>query len=132
MTQTKKTAISLVFYQRNYLADKWRQMVNQAELDALFAELSRELAPLGFELDIVDDETSMDIKGYGDLLNSVRVRCPAHGFGNMCLGHIIGASKNLNLTEDLRRGVNRVCFAPETIEPQGSDKVVCHNCGCGC
>lgn len=132
MTQTKYKKISVVFYQRNYLADKWQQKVKQEELDALVAELSRELAPLGFDFNILDDDTIMDIKGYGDLLNSVRVRCPAHGFGNMCLGHIIGASKTLNLAEDIRRGVNRVCFAPETIEPQGSDKVVCHNCGCGC
>jgi hypothetical protein len=34
--------------------------------------------------------------------------------------------------EDLRRGVSRVAFAPEMIEPEGSNKVVCHNCGCGC
>lgn len=132
MTQTKHKKISVVFYQRNYLADKWREMVKQQELDALFTELSRELPPLGFDFNSVDDDTRMDIKGYGDLLNSVRIRCSAQGVGNMCLGHIIGASKHLNLAEDIRRGVNRVCFAPETIEPQGSDKVVCHNCGCGC
>lgn len=132
MTQLKPKKISVVFYQRKYLAGKWEQMVKQTELEGLFAELGRELASLGFDFNIVNDDTSMDIKGYGDLLNSIRVRCPAHGFGNMCLGHIIGSSKNLNLAEDIRRGVNRVCFAPETIEPQGSDKVVCHNCGCGC
>ena len=50
----------------------------------------------------------------------------------VCLGHIIGASPNRDLLEDVRRGVNRVAFAPETIEPEGSSKVVCHNCGCGC
>lgn len=133
MTQPKPKEISVVFYQRNYLADKWRRMVNQEELEALFAQLSRELAALGFKFKQVDDlDMSMDIKGYGDLLNSVRLRCAAHGIGNMCLGHIIGASQHLDLAEDIRRGVNRVCFAPETIEPQGSDKVVCHNCGCGC
>ncbi len=133
MIQTKHKEISVVFYQRNYLSDKWQQMVRQEELNALFLELSRELASLGFDFKQVDDPAlSMDIKGYGDLLNSVRIRCAAHGIGNMCLGHIIGASQHLNLAEDIRRGVNRVCFAPETIEPQGSDKVVCHNCGCGC
>ena len=40
--------------------------------------------------------------------------------------------KNLDILEDLKRGINRVAFAPETVEPSGSDKVVCHNCGCGC
>lgn len=125
--------ISVVFYQRNFLADKWRQMVDAAVLEKLFAELSAELMPLGFSFKCLDEiDISMDINGYGDLLNSVRLRAPALGIGNMCLGHVIGASKNLNLVEDIRRGVNRVCFAPETIEPEGSDKIVCHNCGCGC
>jgi len=133
MTKTNLKEIIVVCYQRNYLADKWRQMVQQEELDALIVELRQELAPLGFDFKQVDEPgLSMDIKGYGDLLNSVRLRCAAHGVGNMCLGHVIGASKNLNLVEDIRRGVNRVCFAQETVEPQGSDKVVCHNCGCGC
>ena len=133
MKQTGSKEIRVVFYQRNYLAEQWRQMVNEIELDALFVELKTDLAPLGFECRYEDEaDMSMDIKGYGDLLNSIRLRCPAHGIGNMCLGHVIGASINLSLTEDIRRGVNRVCFAPETIEPEGSDKIVCHNCGCGC
>ncbi|MBD1399459.1 hypothetical protein [Pelovirga terrestris] len=133
MTQNNLKKISVVIYQRNYLAEKWRQLVNQTELDALFVELSQELTPLGFDFSLVNvSDVTMDIKGYGDLLNSVRLSCPAHGIGNICLGHVIGASQHLNLAEDVRRGVNRVCFAPETIEPQGSDKVVCHNCGCGC
>ncbi len=125
--------ISVVFYQRNYLTDKWQSLVDATALDTLFVELAAELIPLGFVLKRIDQaDMRMNINGYGDLLNSVRLRCPAHGVGNMCLGHIIGVSKNLNLAEDIRRGVNRVAFAPETIEPEGSDKVVCHNCGCGC
>jgi hypothetical protein len=125
--------ISVVFYHCNFLADKWRQLVDTAQLAAMFAALTAELAPLGYRLQRLDDAAvSMDINGYGDLLNSVRLRAPQLGIGNMCLGHVIGASRNLNLAEDIRRGVNRVAFAPETIEPEGSDKVVCHNCGCGC
>ncbi len=133
MQQASTKEISLVFYKRHYLADKWRQMVDEAELEALIVALGSELAPLGFDFrPTAEAAMSMDIKGYGDLLNSIRLSCPAHGIANMCLGHVIGVSNNLNLSEDIRRGVNRVCFAPETIEPQGSDKVVCHNCGCGC
>ena len=37
-----------------------------------------------------------------------------------------------DLFEDIRRGVSRVAFAPEMIEPEGENKAVCHNCGCGC
>lgn len=133
MKQAGTKEISVVFYQRNYMADKWRQMVDVDSLDVLFSELAKELPPLGFTVKRIEDtEMSMAIKGYGDLLNSIRIRCPGFGIGNMCLGHVIGSSKNLDLVEDIRRGVNRVAFAPETIEPEGSDKIVCHNCGCGC
>jgi hypothetical protein len=79
-----------------------------------------------------EEEIVLEVKGYNDLLNTVRLRSPQDGIGNLCLGHIIGASPNRDLLEDIRRGVNRVAFAPETIEPEGSNKIVCHNCGCGC
>ncbi len=129
----KDKEISVVFYQRRYREDKWRQHLVDADLDALFAELVPELKSFDFHLCRVEEPSmEMEIKGYGDLLNSIRLRAPAQGVGNMCLGHIIGASRNLDLAEDIRRGVNRVAFAPETIEPEGSDKIVCHNCGCGC
>ena len=72
----------------------------------------------------------MDV--YGDLLTTVRLRSPRDHIGNLCLGHVIGQSANCDLFEDIRRGVSRIAFAPETIEPEGSNKVVCHNCGCGC
>lgn len=133
MEQTHEKEIGIVFYQRHYQADKWRQLVEQTDLDALFSDLAEELRPLGFRVSRIENaDMSMTITGYGDLLNSIRLRCPAHGIGNMCLGHVIGASKNLDLIEDIRRGINRVAFAPETVEPEGSDKIVCHNCGCGC
>lgn len=125
--------ICVAFYQHRYQSQKWRDLFDGADLDTLFDQLTAELAPLGFHLTRLDEMTmQMEIKGYGDLLNSIRLRAPAQGVGNMCLGHVIGTSKNLDLSEDIRRGVNRVAFAPETIEPEGSDKIVCHNCGCGC
>ena len=125
--------ISIVFYQRDYLVAKWRGVFDAADIDGMVQSLYSELVPLGFHLTCREDTgLRMAIKGYGDLLNSIRIRCPDHGVGNMCLGHIIGSSKNLDLAEDIRRGVNRVAFAPETVEPEGSDKIVCHNCGCGC
>ena len=77
-------------------------------------------------------ERRIEARGYGDLLNAVRIRSSKPGLGNLCLGHVIGCSAHLDLLEDIRRGVRRIAFAPETIEPDGSDKVVCHNCGCGC
>lgn len=129
----KETNLTVAFYQRNFKREEWRKAFDENQLDDFFTRVTDELAPLGVRLRRVEDASVvMDIKGYGDLLNSVRIRCPQHGVGNTCLGHIIGQSANLNLVEDIERGINRVAFAPETVEPEGSDKVVCHNCGCGC
>ncbi|NOY13277.1 MAG: hypothetical protein GXP51_06230 [Deltaproteobacteria bacterium] len=91
-----------------------------------------ELETFGIRLHCREEELASEIRGYGDLLNSIRISCPSSGVSSYCLGHIIGSSKNLDIIEDLRRGINRVAFAPETVEPAGSDKLVCHNCGCGC
>lgn len=103
-----------------------------AALAPMLAEMANELKSFDIELHCIEEEFKSEIKGYGDLLNSMRISFPSAGVRSYCLGHIICASKNLDIVEDLKRGINRVAFAPETIEPSGSDKVVCHNCGCGC
>ena len=79
-----------------------------------------------------EEDVSVEIKGYGDLLNSIRLRSTEPGVGNPCLGHIIGESVDCDLLADIRRGVSRLAFAPDTIEPDAAHKKVCHNCGCGC
>ncbi len=125
--------ITVAFYRLNFVREEWRKSIEDTGLDAFFARFAQDLAPLGVRLRRLEEaDVTIDIKGYGDLLNSVRIRSPQDGIGNMCLGHVIGKSANLNLVEDIERGVNRAAFAPETIEPEGSDKIVCHNCGCGC
>jgi hypothetical protein len=125
--------ITVVFYRRRFPRSDWRVDLDQTAMDRLLADLDQELAPLGVRLrGEYDDQTVMDINGYGDLLNAVRIRSPRDHIANLCLGHIIGASPNRDLLEDVRRGISRVAFAPETIEPEGSNKIVCHNCGCGC
>lgn len=124
--------IAVVFYGRRFSRD-WRYEIKESDLAGFFERLRTELAPLGIRVSHhQDDAVSIDVKGYGDLLNCVRIRSPRDNISNLCLGHIIGPSPNRDLLEDIRRGVNRVAFAPETIEPEGSNKVVCHNCGCGC
>jgi len=122
----------IAFYQREMVRSDWVYHFPQHELQGFLQEISTELESFGVTVTSVEEELSINVKGYGDILNSVRVRYPAAGLGNLCLGHIIGSSPNANLIEDLRRGINRVVFAPETVEPDGSDKIVCHNCGCGC
>jgi hypothetical protein len=125
--------ITVVFYRRLAARADWHYVLDEAALLALAGELKEEYAPFGIQVVFFQEPScSMEIKGYGDLLNSVRLRAPQNGIGNLCLGHIVGASPHRDLLQDIRRGVSKVAFAPETVEPEGSDKIVCHNCGCGC
>jgi len=127
--------LDVIFFERVWSTDEW-QYDRYADLDAalgsLLKEMKDELKKFDIELRVVDEELKSEIKGYGDLLNSMRLSFSSAGVSSYCLGHIICQSRNLDILEDLRRGINRVAFAPETVEPAGSDKVVCHNCGCGC
>lgn len=129
----KQKLITVVFYDRRHRRGDWRLDLDEEALAACFDRIVDELAPLGIRVEYYKDESlSFDINGYGDFLNTIRIRSLCDGIGNLCLGHIIGASPNRDPLEDIRRGISRVAFAPETIEPEGSDKIVCHNCGCGC
>jgi len=124
--------INVVFYRRNLVGDA-RYSIDVNVMNPMLDALAQELDGYKILLSYQDDpDTSMEIKGYADLLNSVRLRSPQDSIYNLCLGHVIGKSVNLDIVEDVKRGVNRVAFAPETIEPEGSSKIVCHNCGCGC
>jgi hypothetical protein len=125
--------ITVVLYGRNHSRTDWSFELDEKALGAMLTALAEELAPFGIVLrQASEEDVVLEVKGYNDLLNTVRLRSPKDGIGNLCLGHIIGISPNRDLLEDIRRGVNRVAFAPETIEPEGSNKIVCHNCGCGC
>jgi hypothetical protein len=125
--------ITVVLYGRRQTRTDWSFVLDEKALEAMLASLAKELAPFDITLrQAKEEEVVLEIKGYGDLLNTVRIRSPQDAIDNLCLGHIIGSSPNRDLLADIRRGVNRVAFAPETIEPEGSDKIVCHNCGCGC
>lgn len=127
--------LDVIFFERIWSADDWkydRYESLDAALSDLLSELKKELEGFDIELRVINEELKSEIKGYGDLLNSMRISFSSAGVASYCLGHIICQSKNLDIVEDLRRGINRVAFAPETVEPSGSDKVVCHNCGCGC
>lgn len=126
--------LQVVFYTRKPAPEKsWSDESDWESVYETLKTLKEELKTYGVELKWFDDQDNkIEIKGFGDVLNSIRLRYPKSGFGNTCLGHVIGKSPERDLAADLRRGVNRIVFAPETIEPQGSDRVVCHNCGCGC
>jgi hypothetical protein len=129
----QKKEITVVLYGRRQSRSDWSFELDENALEAMLRGLAEELAPFGITLrQAKEEERVLEIKGYGDLLNTVRIRSPRDAISNLCLGHVIGSSPNRDLLADIRRGVNRVAFAPETIEPEGSNKIVCHNCGCGC
>lgn len=130
---TGQKQITVVSYGFKLVDHAWTPDYDEQALPAFIADLSRELEPFGVSVNLVTEaQSALTVRGYGDLLNTIRLRSPVDHIGNLCLGHVIGQSVNCHLLEDVRRAVTRVAFAPETIEPEGSHKVVCHNCGCGC
>lgn len=131
MTTVKEITVAL--YRREFENPEWNYPVDEEALERFIAELSAQLERLSVHVVFVrEPDNCARVRGYGDLLNAVRLRSPNDNISNLCLGHILGPSGNRDLFEDIRRGVTRVAFAPEMIEPEGSNKVVCHNCGCGC
>jgi hypothetical protein len=123
----------VTFYRQNHLRPDWRFDIAGTQFDLFFIELADDLARFGIELrKAVDDDTVIDINSYADLLNAVRITSPEDGFAGICVGHVIGKSPHLDLLEDIKRAVNRMAFAPETIAPESHNRKVCHNCGCGC
>lgn len=125
--------ITVVRYNYRLVNSDWAPSIDIDTVGGFVESLHNDLNSLGITVKYIDDpDTLLEVKGYADLLNIIRLRSPKDHIGNLCLGHIIGQSENCDLFEDIRRGVSRIAFAPEMIEPEGSNKVVCHNCGCGC
>jgi hypothetical protein len=123
----------VTFYRQNHLRPDWRFDSAGTEFDLFFIELADDLAKFGIELrKVMDNDTVIDINSYADLLNTVRISSPTDGFAGICVGHVIGKSPHLDMQEDIKRAVNRMAFAPETIAPDSHNRQVCHNCGCGC
>ena len=125
--------ITVARYAYKLVNDEWSPGVDEAAVSDFVSGLNDELKRLNITVNYTDEpENILEVRGYGDLLNTIRLRSPKDHIGNLCLGHIIGKSANCDFFEDIRRGVTRVAFAPEMIEPEGDNKIVCHNCGCGC
>jgi hypothetical protein len=123
----------VTFYRQNHLRQDWRCDLSGSGFELFFIELAEDLSKFGIELSKVEDnDRVIDVNSYADLLNAVRITSPADGFAGICVGHVIGKSPHLDLLEDIKRAVNRMAFAPETIAPESHNRKVCHNCGCGC
>lgn len=125
--------ISVVFYGYRLIGNKWQPPALPQEPKAFIKDVSKKYKRYGILVTYIEEpDNVLEVRGYSDLLNTVRLRTSDNMLGNPCLGHVIGQSQNCNLLEDIQRGISRVAFAPETIEPDGASKKVCHNCGCGC
>lgn len=125
--------ITVTCYRQNHSRPDWQVDLSDSRFEMFFLELAEDLARFGIELARSDSsDMVIEIKSYSDLLNAVRIASPSDGFASLCVGHIIGKSPNLDLMEDIKRAVNRIAFAPETIPPEDHNRSICHNCGCGC
>ena len=124
--------ITLVFYDRDFCGE-WRYpLPDEARLAVFFADLNRELAGCDVFFDYCHEpNVTLRVRGYGDLLNSIRIRSPQQGFASLCLSQALGPSPGTDLLDDIRRALRRVAFSPESIAPEGGEQL-CHNCGCGC
>lgn len=123
----------MTFYGQNHVRPDWQVDLTGYAFDLFFIELADDLAKYGIELSKVNNnETVIEINSYADLLNSVRISSHSDGLSSLCIGHVIGKSPHRDLLEDIKRAVNRIAFAPETLPPDDHNRKVCHNCGCGC
>ena len=123
----------LTCYGMRHNRPDWVNSLSGISFDLFFAELAQELERFGITLErSEDDGRVIEINSYNDLLNAVRIASPSDGISNVCVGHVIGKSPHLDPQEDIKRAVNRIAFAPETVAPDQENRKVCHNCGCGC
>ncbi len=126
-------SMTLTFLKQNHVRTDWKVDLEGVAFTTFIGEMSAELSQYGIRLQLAaNDNITININSYGDLLNSIRISSPQDGFISLCVGHIIGASANLDLQEDIRKAVKRIAFAPETVPPEDHNRKVCHNCGCGC
>ncbi|RME37695.1 MAG: hypothetical protein D6794_06595 [Deltaproteobacteria bacterium] len=115
-----------------FVRDDWTADFDREAIVAAVDSLRPEYASLGISFELVDEDRTVRVASYSDLLNAVRLSSSKAGLGSPCLGHIIGASAHCDIVEDLKKGIGRLAFAPETIAPDSEFRKVCHNCGCGC
>lgn len=125
--------LMITITRQNHIRDNWRVDLDGDGFRGFIQDLAEEFSGFGAVIESSHNEAvTVNVDSYADMLNAIRITSPSDGFMNKCIGHILGQSQNLNLFEDIRRAVNRVVFAPETIPPDDQNRKVCHNCGCGC
>jgi hypothetical protein len=126
-------SMRLICCGQKHLRPDWENSLSGQAFELFCAELAQELGRFNIVLERADDAGRViEVTSYADLLNAVRIASPSDGISGVCVGHVIGKSPRLDPLEDIRRAVNRIAFAPETVPPDDENRKVCHNCGCGC
>lgn len=125
--------ITMMIVNQEHIRKDWFFDFDGETFQQFFDKMAKDLKKQGVALKKVHiRDAVIKINSYSDLLNVIKLSSPDIDHSIQCIGHIIGKSQNLNIMEDIRAAVNRLAFAPETIEPDSEFKKVCHNCGCGC
>jgi hypothetical protein len=128
---TKEMVITI--HDQKHLRNDWYSDFDGQPFQDFLSGMIAEMKRLGVLLTVVRNRDAVvTINSYTDLLNVVKISSPQDGHSNLCVGHIIGKSQQLDIMEDISIAVRRVAFAPETIAPSSEFRKVCHNCGCGC
>jgi hypothetical protein len=125
-------AITVTIFDQQHLRGDWQFDFGGDLFQRFLSRMTREMKRLGVTLTCEHNhDVEITINSYADLLNCVKISSD-ESMGNHCIGHVIGKSGHLDITEDIEAAIKRVAFAPETIAPAGEFRKVCHNCGCGC
>ena len=116
--------ITVVRYGYQLNNSGWTPDVHWQGLQDFIDNLDSQLTSLGISVSYLEEpDTILEVMGYGDLLNVIRLRSPKDHISNLCLGHIIGQSENCDFFEDIRRGVVSVAHGfPNGLEINGSGK----------
>ena len=125
--------ITMLILNQKHIRKDWFFDFDGETFQRFFDEMAKDMKKHGILLKKAHNrDIEIKINSYSDLLNVIKLSSPEGGHSNQCIGHINGKSENLDIMEDIRKAVNRIAFAPETIAPDSEFRQVCHNCGCGC
>ena len=77
--------ITVVLYGYNLTNSEWSPDLNPERLDVFVNKLHQDLNTLGITVTYQEDlATVLEVGGYGDLLNTIRLRSPKDNISNLC------------------------------------------------
>lgn len=84
---TMQKEITVVLYGCHLTNNEWSPAVDFGAIDGFVEKLSNDLSTLGITVVYREElDTLLEVNGYGDMLNLIRLRSPKDSIGNLCLG----------------------------------------------